>query len=191
MTYVLGNNTKQFALPQLVVLTDVEPVQDADGFWNIVDEESTQYLVLSDHNRSSLDITPVRIEKRERMINGNMRSYHIADKDTLTVSWDMLPSRAYNSYGLTRGEMYTADGGAGGADLLDWYNEHEGLFWVLLAYDLVLQDVVNEDTPIAKTASQFYTRMIPVYFADFSYSVVKRGQQNHDMWNISMTLEEA
>jgi hypothetical protein len=29
-----------------------------------------------------------------------------------------------------------------------------------------------------------------VYFADFNYTVVKRGGNNHDLWNISVTLEE-
>jgi hypothetical protein len=29
-----------------------------------------------------------------------------------------------------------------------------------------------------------------VYFADFNYTVVKRGGANHDLWNISVTLEE-
>jgi hypothetical protein len=35
-----------------------------------------------------------------------------------------------------------------------------------------------------------YNQIIEVYFADFSYSVVKRGATNHDLWNISVTLEE-
>jgi hypothetical protein len=185
MATLTGKN--KFSLPQLIVFTDVEPVQDEDGYWNIYDDELTNYLVLSDHNRSSLDVSKTRIEKRERMINGRMRSYHIADKDTLTVSWDMLPSRSYESYSDTaRGLMFTADSGAGGADLLDWYNNHEGMFYVLLAYDLVLSD----SGTLVKTASQFYERMLPVMFSDFSYSVVKRGQTTHDFWNISLSLEE-
>lgn len=178
---------RKYALPQLIVFTDVEPVQDEDGYWNVYDDELTNYLVLSDHNRSSLDVSKTRIEKRERMINGRMRSYHIADKDTLTVSWEMLPSRSYESYSETaRGLMFTADSGAGGADLLDWYNNHEGAFYVLLAYDLVLSD----GGTLVKTASQNYDRMLPVMFSDFSYSVVKRGQTTHDFWNISLSLEE-
>jgi len=35
-----------------------------------------------------------------------------------------------------------------------------------------------------------YNQIIEVYFADFNYSVVKRGATNHDLWNISATLEE-
>ena len=54
-----------------------------------------QFLILSDHNRSPLQFTSERIEQRQRMINGNMRSFHIADKNTLSVSWQNLPSRSY------------------------------------------------------------------------------------------------
>jgi hypothetical protein len=35
-----------------------------------------------------------------------------------------------------------------------------------------------------------YNEIIQVYFADFNYSVVKRGGSTYDFWNISVTLEE-
>jgi hypothetical protein len=35
-----------------------------------------------------------------------------------------------------------------------------------------------------------YNQIVQVYFSDFNYSVVKRGATNHDLWNISVTLEE-
>jgi hypothetical protein len=35
-----------------------------------------------------------------------------------------------------------------------------------------------------------YNQIVQVYFADFNYSVVKRGGSNFDFWNISVTLEE-
>ena len=56
-----------------------------------------KFLILSDHNRSPLQFKTERIEQRQRMINGNMRSFHIADKNTLSVSWQNLPSRSYYS----------------------------------------------------------------------------------------------
>ncbi|NBP55209.1 hypothetical protein EBU71_01485 [bacterium] len=43
-----------------------------------------QFLILSDDNRQEIDFRPIRIEKRERMINGRMRSYHIAE---ITPFW--------------------------------------------------------------------------------------------------------
>ena len=156
-----------------------------------------QFLILSDHNRGELNFTPTRIEQRQRTINGRMRSYHIADKLTMSVSWNNLPSRSYYqdagflSTGLspdknTTGE-FTADGGAGGVELLDWYENHTGPFWMFLAYDKY-SNFGKADADYGHLAQ--YNQIIQVYIADFNYSVVKRGGSNHDLWNISVTLEE-
>ena len=45
-----------------------------------------EFLILSDDNRSPIDFKPNRIEIRERMINGRMRSYHVADKMQINLS---------------------------------------------------------------------------------------------------------
>jgi hypothetical protein len=156
-----------------------------------------QFLILSDHNRSELRFSPKRIEQRQRTINGRMRSYHIADKLEISWSWDNLPSRAYSespefgSNGLsalkgTQSE-YTADGGAGGVDLLDWYETHRGPFWMFLAYDKY-NNFKNTADPYDHLHQ--YNQVIQVYISDFNYTVVKRGATNHDLWNISVTLEE-
>lgn len=156
-----------------------------------------QFLVLSDHNRSEMSFNSERIEKRERTINGRMRSYHIADKLTMSVSWNNLPSRAYldvadfNASGVsprknTTGE-YTSDGGAGGMEILDWYENHKGPFWMFLAYDKY-KNFGDDDAAFGNLGK--YNQIIQVYFSDFNYSVVKRGSSNHDLWNISVMLEE-
>jgi hypothetical protein len=158
-----------------------------------------QFLVLSDDNRSPLDFRPERIENRKRMANGRMRSYHIADKMTLSTSWDMLPSRSYASrpdYSLETGKSpytgnnsleYTTDGGAGGVDILNWYENHKGPFWVYLAYDKF--SVFGKDDNAYENLSK-YNQLIEMFISDFSYSVVRRGGSNYDFWNISVTLEE-
>jgi hypothetical protein len=156
-----------------------------------------QFIILSDHNRGELSFIPTRIEQRQRTINGRMRSYHIADKLTMSVSWNNLPSRGYYqdagflSTGLspdknTTGE-FTADGGAGGVELLDWYENHTGPFWMFLSYDKY-SNFGKTDADYGHLAQ--YNQIMQVYIADFSYSVVKRGGANHDLWNISVTLEE-
>jgi hypothetical protein len=158
-----------------------------------------QFLILSDDNRGPIDFKPTRIENRKRMVNGRMRSYHIADKLTISTSWDMLPSRAYSlrpnfnqetgksEYYNNRSLEYTTDGGAGGVDLLDWYENHQGPFWVYLAYDK--HSAFGNDDGAYGHLGQ-YNQLIEMYIADFSYSVVKRGGSNYDFWNISLTLEE-
>jgi hypothetical protein len=156
-----------------------------------------QFIILSDHNRGDMQFSTQRIEQRQRTINGRMRSYHIADKLTMSVSWNMLPSRGYSGlpgFNSTTGVSpsegstaeYTADGGAGGVELLDWYETHQGPFWMYLAYD----KYTNLEGQGQYTGLNKYNQIIQVYFSDFNYTVVKRGANNHDLWNISATLEE-
>lgn len=159
-----------------------------------------QFLILSDHNRQPISFSPTRIENRERMINGRMRSYHIADKYSISTSWNLLPSRSFYTnpdFNSTTGKStytgannleYTADGGAGGVALLDWYENHKGSFWVYLAYDKY-NNFGNDDAAYGHLAQ--YNQIMEVFFADFNYSVEKRGGGNMDLWNISVTLEEA
>jgi hypothetical protein len=155
-----------------------------------------QFIILSDHNRKDLDFSFDRIEQRERMINGRMRSYHVADKLKLNVSWDMLPSRSFandpnfstaGATALLKDQKYTADGGAGGVDILDWYKAHPGPFWVYLAYDKH-SDFKTAGNQYSRLAQ--YNQVVEMYIADFSYTVVKRGTSTHDFWNISVSLEE-
>ena len=162
--------------------------------------EVDQFLIISDHNRQPIEFKPTRIEKRERTINGRMRSYHIADKMTISTSWDNLPSRAYPyvaDFGIATGlspykgqspsQEFTVDGGAGGAELLDWYENHKGSFWVFLSYDKY-KNFDEGETQFNNLNK--YSQIIEVYISDFSYSVQKRGGTNMDLWNVSVTLEE-
>jgi hypothetical protein len=161
---------------------------------NLID----QFLILSDHNRGEINFQNQRLEQRQRTVNGRMRSYHIADKIGISWSWNMLPSRAFYQnaeFNSTTGvspyqnntQEFTADGGAGGVEILDWYQNHTGPFWMYLAYDKYSN--FGDDNDAFGHLAQ-YNQIIQVYFADFSYSVVKRGGNNFDLWNISVTLEE-
>lgn len=223
-SYMLGR--KKYQRPQAMLFAD-NPGVLVDGLYMpegyeigadssiVVNQDyADQFIILSDDNRQDISFNPTRLEKRERMINGRMRSHHIADKMTLSTSWDMLPSRSfglkpmfsssgasiYDQYPETLinpdnpsqvtvipGQQYTTDGGAGGVEILDWYENHTGSFWVYLAYD----KYNNFTDPETKYANlQKYNEVIEVYFSDFQYSVVKRGGSNYDFWNISFTLEE-
>ena len=157
-----------------------------------------QFLILSDHNRGEMSFTPQRIEQRQRTINGRMRSYHIADKMQMSVSWTLLPSRSFYQnaeFDPATGispyqnnlQEFTADGGAGGVEILDWYNSHPGPFWMYLAYDKYSN--FGDDNAAFGNLNK-YNEIMQVYFSDFNYSVVKRGGSNFDLWNISVTLEE-
>jgi hypothetical protein len=209
-----------------------------------------EFMVLSDDNRSPLQFETQRIEKRERMINGRMRSYHVADKLTLSTSWDMLPSRSFKTkpnfnasaipdfnndgtpeatFSKTRvdpgyeygkrmpqtlknpndssfveldstptifeienstslSNQFTSDGGAGGVELLEWYNTHQDSFWVYLSYDKYTNFSEEDENRYDRLGQ--YNEIIEMFIANFSYSVEKRGGLSHDLWNISVTLEE-
>ena len=205
-SYMIGR--KKYTRPQAVAWSN-NPGTLVDGIYIPTGQEVgadpsltaggiNEFLILSDHNRSELSFVPNRIEQKQRMINGNMRSYHIADKNTISFNWTNLPSRAYDSvpYFDSNGDSgmdntiasYTVDGGAGAVELLDWYETHKGSFWMFLAYD--------KYNNFGKTEEDMdhlieYNQIVEVYFSNFTYDVVKRGRDNHDLWNVSVTLEEA
>jgi len=205
------------------------------GSYNVTAEEYVEpdWMVLTDDNRKDIGLSFNRIEQRKRMINGRMRSVHVADKLKISCSWDMIPSRAFDMpqlqavdsvTGLVTSETvppgttsdasgglpsansdspptylrswnvepyrFTTDAGAGGADMLRWYKEHTGSFWVFLAYDNFhnFGTLADDNNPWAKLTR--YNERVEVFFSDFQYNIVKRGQR-YDFWNVSLSLEEA
>lgn len=219
---------KKYQRPQAMLFAD-NPGIVVDGFHipegieigtDVTVSGTGDFIILSDDNRATIDFNTNRIEQRKRMINGRMRSYHIADKLELSTSWDMLPSRAFpgdpnfqtedNSLyldavgkseytakkyanGTTNSSFngvhnqYTSDNGAGGVELLDWYENHQGSFWVYLSYD--------KYSSYGKMSGAYgnlgkYSQVVEVFFSDFSYTVQKRGGSNFDFWNVSLSLEE-
>lgn len=57
---------------------------------NIVFQTNWHYL--TDHNRDAISIDPTLIEKESRMANGTMRKFVISKKDTISTSWENVPS---------------------------------------------------------------------------------------------------
>jgi hypothetical protein len=169
-------------------------------------KEGEDFIITSDHNRSAINVDKMRIENKVRMINGNMRSYHTADKVTINVSWNLLPSRAFQQrvevdvdgnittrttpysqepYLSSPVSEYTADGGAGGVDLVEWYNNTIGPMWVFLSYDSP-QNFLNNESSYEML--KHYPHRHQMFFSSFNYSVEKRGL--YDFWNVSVSLEE-
>lgn len=201
------SNRKQYSRPQGMLFAN-SPGYIEDNQLVPQGTEFNDFIVLSDDNRKAINISTERIENRVRTINGRMRSYHVADKIKIDVSWDMLPSRSsaspivFTDNGLlefqslesldnlpkwpfSAQDIYTTDQGAGGVDILDWYDNNQGSFWVYLAYD----NYKNFETDQRDRLSE-YSQVVEVFFSDFQYSVEKRGSNNHDFWNISLSLEE-
>ena len=191
-TYLAGRN--KYGRPQAMLFSENPGILD-NGFYVPQGTEFEDFIILSDHNRQQIQFKPNRIENKVRTVNGRMRSYHIADKLSISTSWDNLPSRASSAEPFIDQESgqtfigpndlaYTADNGAGGVDLLNWYENHQGSFWVFLAYD----KLTNFPSDRYNKLSQ-YNEIVEVFFDDFQYDIVNRGRSTHDFWNISLSLE--
>jgi hypothetical protein len=205
------NNRKKWSRPQALLFSD-NPGTLSNNLYIPQGNEFENFIILSDHNRESISMSQQRIETRQRMVNGTMRSYHVADKVNLSTSWQRLPSRGFSSppnfvNGILQKEdvfkdegpppsgflgvspeEHTADGGAGGADLLNWYESSPGPFWVFMSYDKIGSGNLYR-----------YTNVVQMYFSAFDYEVEKRGNgrswgndstDGYDMWNVSISLEE-
>ena len=202
------NNRKRYSRPQAVLFADNAPVflngvARPPGFelsseYGATDISENSFIILSDHNRAPINISSNRFENRQRMVNAQMRSFYVSEKRTIELGWERLPSRAYalnpdfsQSTGISdltkTTDEYTADGGAGGAEILAWYQTHRVPFWVYLSYDNFASSGY-EDTDYGKLAN--YTDFYFMYITSFNYSIEKRGADNFDMWNVSITLEE-
>lgn len=165
--------SKTYLRPSLMVFSTTEPIEgtgDDAGKW---DFGSGTVLYLTDDNRGPIQVTPERIESRRRMIDGTMRSVHVADKYSFSTSWENIPSRKLNG-----ADSITSDGFGAGIDIKDWYDSNYDSFWMLLVYD-------NDDSGTVSAGVEKYN----VFFDNFDFNVVKRGQFN-DLWDVSIDLVE-
>lgn len=177
---------KKWQRPSLIILCHDKPVEGSGqdvGKWNL----GNDYIYLTDDGRDALAIDPQRIEYKQRMLNGRMRSYYVADKRTFSTSWRDLPSRSKDATGKYISEHQRRNSSikyAAGQEMKDWYERHSGSFWMLVIYDGKLFNSSTNN----KTALQ-QVELYNVFFEDFSITVVKRGQ-DHDLWNVDMSLVE-
>jgi hypothetical protein len=179
MTYAILD--KKYLRPSMIIFCEDEPVAGTGGNagkWEL----GANYLYITDDGRSDLSVSTERIEYRQRMINGRMRKYHVADKKSFSTSWADLPSRKTRAGSISdgRSNTITSDAFAAGNDIKDWYETYTGDFWVILVFD-------NDDAAsnLANTVS-----VHNVFFDSFNFSVTKRGQYN-DLWNVDIILVEA
>jgi hypothetical protein len=174
---------KAWYRPALMILTNDEPTPNnaVDGSWNIGTTAGTDYIFLTDDNRSALQVSIERIEFRKRMVNGRMRTYHVTDKKSFSVSWSELPSR---NVGISEYKVSNNDAWAAGRKMKEWYDDHNNSFWLMLIYDT--PDAEGVGTIPLRNRVEKYN----VFFDSFDYSVTKRGSL-YDHWEVSMSLVEA
>jgi hypothetical protein len=136
---------------------------------------SLRFRRVTEHNRAPLSINTERIESSQRMANGTLRKYFIADKLNLSVSWEMVPS--------FRNE--TVDGAWGAEDIKNFYESAAGRgpFRIKLN-PTVFSTSLIEQSDGALVDDYTYT----VAFTSCDFTVVKRGLQ--PFWSVNISLEQ-
>ena len=124
---------------------------------------------VTEHNRSAFEMSPMRIEKTQRMSNGSLRKFFIADKYRFDLNWEMLPSY----------RTLTVDGAWGAEDLRSFYNSAEGQGTFKIRVNLAKAGSNQESVGYEE-----YT----VNITGCNFSIAKRGIQPH--WSVSLSLEE-
>lgn len=189
VTYTANNN---FSVGQTVTISGVVPSQFNLTEVTIASRSSTQFTVantatgsfvsggtariiswnmVSEHNRSPITIASERIEKVDRMSNGTLRKFFIADKKAFSVSWTLLPSY--------RAE--TVDGKWGAEDLRQFYASTlgQGVFKIRFRFS---KD--GSTTATYEPDSNGYT----VVFTDCSFTLNKRAV--NAFWDVSVSFQE-
>lgn len=173
---------KKWLRPSLIIFCENEPIEGTGanaGKWDL----GANYLYLTDDGRDPLNVDIQRIEYSQRMLNGRMRSYHVADKRTFSTSWTDLPSRSQDSqrkYISEYDKRTTSIKYGAGQEIKDWYETYSTSFWMLLVYD----GGENTELDLTKQVEKYN-----VFFEDFGFVISKRGQHN-DLWDVDISLVE-
>ena len=174
---------KTWTRPTLMIVGEIAPTTTGatTGIWNLGDNSAAgqKFYYLTDDSRSELQISLERIEYKKRMINGRMRAYHVTDKKSFSVNWNNLTTSAsaISEYRTTTGRENIASA----KQMLDWYEDHTGSFYLTLVYDTI---DAAENVPL-----RFRVEYYNVFFDSFSYVIKKRGPTT-DLWDVSMTMVE-
>lgn len=58
-----------------------------------ISPDGNNWYKLTDHNRDPISVAPELIESAQRMANGKMRKYVIAQKDKISIDWKYVPTK--------------------------------------------------------------------------------------------------
>lgn len=135
------------------------------------------WTAISEHNRSSVNLDLIRIEKTQRMSNGFLRKVWIADKRTLNTTWVSLPTYA----------SMTVDGKWGAVDIRSFYLlKGKGEFKVKISYNAV---ALRDEIFLASfTSCTFSISKRNVREVAPKIGVVPAEAQ--EFWDVSLSIEE-
>jgi hypothetical protein len=132
------------------------------------------WYALTDHNRAPIAITPQRLELSQRMANGTMRKYVVANKKVLDISWKFVPS-ASTTITTQSGKTVpsfapTVDGNYGAGFMKAFYEQYVfSPIYVKLTY------AKDNATGTGHASSVLGgSEIIQVFITDFKYTVINR-----------------
>lgn len=127
---------------------------------------STWYK-LTDHNRSSISYSPEIIETSQRMANGKMRKYVIANKQKISTDWNYVPTRSSEC----------VDGNQGPAWLESFYNVNVKL----PVYVKIVSSELSTNPSLGNAPDDFYyqtaidgSQIYSVFITSFSKTLIHR-----------------
>lgn len=145
------------------------------NFLSYSDRTQKMFRRVSEHNRSEFNERTLRIEQAQRMANGLLRKYYVADKKQWDISWSLLP--AYRNE--------TTDGAWGAEDIKAFYesSDGQGSFRIKINPTVFSPSLIEQSNG---TLSDDYT--YTVVFTSCDFTVVKRGLQTY--WNVKLSMEQ-
>lgn len=153
--------------------TYTESVATTNGL-GFANAESLGFRRITEHNRSPLSINTERIESSQRMANGTLRKYFVADKLNLNASWEMIPS--------FRNE--TVDGGWGAEDIKNFYESAAGRG----SFRVKINPTVFSPSLVEGTAALSDDYTYTMAFSSCDFTILKRGLQ--PFWSVNISLEQ-
>ena len=111
------------------------------------------------------------------MSNGTFRKFFIADKEAISVSWNMLPSFS----------TFTVDGGYGAVDLKAFYEGTAAKSAGALSGRSTFDVSINYGS---------VTKQLEMVFTSCSFEIVRRnvkentGDTPQEFWNVSISMEQ-
>jgi hypothetical protein len=126
---------------------------------------STWYK-LTDHNRTEIVVSPIVIEKEQRMANGTLRKFVVSKKDVISTSWSFLPAQSAD----------IVDGNYSGSWLTSFYNANVGTpIYVKLTAAKHTDPSIGQ-VPVANTyvSASTGTKTYQAFITNFSRTIRKR-----------------
>ena len=137
------------------------------------DKSILKFRRVTEHNRSEFNNRTLRVEQSQRMANGTLRKYVVAEKQQWDIAWTMVPSYRHE----------TVDGAWGAEDLKTFYESSagRGSFKIKI-------NTSHNPTNIEGSNWEANANTYNVVFTSCDFTLVKRGIQ--PFWNVKLSLEQ-